>query len=78
MIHRKILFRKFNFGNFHFYYSDVSSCISEIKFVKPRKRSFRKVEHVQLQKFYFENFDLSTNQNQWCQTSRVVSHTITI
>ena len=42
--------------------------------MKPRKRSFRKVEHVQLQKFYFGNFDFSTNQNQWCQTSRVVSH----
>ena len=42
--------------------------------MKPRKRSFRKVEHVQLQKFYFGNFDFSTNQKQWCQTSRVVSH----
>ena len=58
MIHLEILFRKFYFGNFYFYCSDVSSPVSEIKFLKPRKHSFRKVEHVQLQKFILETFPI--------------------
>ena len=73
MTHLEILFRKFYFGNFYFYCSDVSSSVSEIKFLKPRKHSFRKVEHVQPE-ILFRKLFLSTNQIHCLMTSDLNKH----